>query len=95
MQLNLDSWLALPSISNVLLFRNIQNLATSGLFDADPTISRLQSLNLWSTLQNLGRDAISERFVNAFESCRIIYEMVAKSEGIRMLVSLILFNGLW
>ena len=86
MTLNLDSWLGLPSVATVLLYKNIPNLASS-VFDVDPTVSRLSSLSLWTTLQNVGRDAISERFVNAFESCRIIYEIVARSDGIRLLVS--------
>lgn len=47
---------------------------------------RLSSLPLWTTLQALGRDAISQRVLMAFEACRIIQDIVSKCYGIRILV---------
>uniref|UniRef100_A0A1B0EXK2 Pyridoxal-dependent decarboxylase domain-containing protein 1 n=1 Tax=Phlebotomus papatasi TaxID=29031 RepID=A0A1B0EXK2_PHLPP len=66
--LSLGSWLAVPSLPVVLLHRQIQNVALS-VFESDPIVSRrLNSLTLWTTLQALGRDLISERILMAFES---------------------------
>lgn len=70
-----------------LLHRQIQNNALS-VFESDPVLSRrLSALSLWTTMQALGRDTISERIIQAFESCRIMYDIVSKSDGVRILVS--------
>uniref|UniRef100_A0A1B0C9Q3 Pyridoxal-dependent decarboxylase domain-containing protein 1 n=2 Tax=Lutzomyia longipalpis TaxID=7200 RepID=A0A1B0C9Q3_LUTLO len=85
MSLSLGSWLAVPSLPVVLLHRQIQNVALS-VFESDPIVSRrLNSLTLWTTLQALGRDLISERILMAFESVRVVYEILSKCEGIRIL----------
>ncbi|GAB0087265.1 pyridoxal-dependent decarboxylase domain-containing protein 1 [Sergentomyia squamirostris] len=83
--LTLGSWLAVPSLPVVLLHRQIQNVALS-VFESDPIVSRrLNSLTLWTTLQALGRDLIAERILMAFESVRVVYEIVSKCDGIRIL----------
>lgn len=68
------------------MHRQIQNVALS-VFESDPVLSRrLSSLSLWTSLQALGRDTISERLIIAFESCRIMFEIVSKCKGVRVLV---------
>lgn len=69
-----------------LLHRQIENAALT-VIEADPVLSRrLSSLSLWTTLQALGGDAIADRLTIAFESCRHLYNIVSKCEGIRILV---------
>ncbi|XP_059617219.1 pyridoxal-dependent decarboxylase domain-containing protein 1 [Phlebotomus argentipes] len=85
MSLSLGSWLAVPSLPVVLLHRQIQNVALS-VFESDPIVSRrLNSLTLWTTLQALGRDLISDRILMAFESVRVVYEILSKCAGVRIL----------
>lgn len=73
--------------SKQLLHRQIQNVALS-VFESDPVLSRrLSSLSLWTTLQALGRETISARIIKAFDSCRIMYDIVSRCPGIRVLVS--------
>lgn len=75
-----------------LLHRQIESTALS-VIEADPVLSRrLSSLSLWTTLQALGRDAIANRLTLAFESCRHVYNIVSKCEGIRVLVSVDTLN---
>lgn len=70
-----------------LLHRQIQNVALS-VFESDPVLSRrLSSLSLWTTLQALGRETISARIIKAFDSCRIMYDIVSRCPGIRVLVN--------
>lgn len=72
-----------------LLHRQIENTALN-VIDADPVLSRrLTSLSLWTSLQALGRDAIAGRISIALDSCRMVYEIVSKCEGLRVLVSLV------
>lgn len=88
MSLNLGSWLALPNLPVTLLHRQIENSALS-VIDADPVLSRrLTSLSLWTSLQSFGRDAIAGKISIAFECCRMVYEIVSKCQGIRVLVSI-------
>lgn len=83
--LNLGSWLGIPNLPVALLHRQIQNVALS-VFESDPVLSRrLSSLSLWTTLQALGRDTISARIIKAFDSCRIMYDIVSRCPGIRVL----------
>lgn len=72
-----------------LLHRQIENSALN-VIDADPVLSRrLTSLSLWTSLQSLGRDAIAGRISIAFDCCRMVYEIVSKCQGLRILVSLL------
>lgn len=87
MSLNLGSWLRIPSLPVVLLHRQIQNIALS-VFETDPLKSRrLSSLSLWATLQAFGRDTITDKILLAYESCKIVHDIVAKMQGIKVLVS--------
>lgn len=85
MSLNLGSWLALPNLPVVLLHRQIENAALN-VIDADPVLSRrLTALSLWTSLQSFGRDAIAGRISIAFDCCRMVYEIVSKCQGLRVL----------
>lgn len=86
MTLDLESWLGLPSIQTVLLYKQLPNFQ-SGIFDSDSNISHLSALSLWTSLQCIGKDSITNQFVHAFESCRILYEIVTRMKGFRLLVS--------
>lgn len=78
---------SLTNNTEQLLHRQIQNVALS-VFESDPVLSRrLSSLSLWTTLQALGRDTISARIIKAFDSCRIMYDIVSRCPGIRVLVN--------
>lgn len=69
-----------------LLHRQIENCALN-VIDADPVLSRrLTSLSLWTSLQAFGRDAIAGRISIAFDCCRMVYEIVSKCQGLRILV---------
>ena len=43
-------------------------------------------MTLWTTLQSLGRELIVERLLTAFESCRLLYDIISKCNGCRILV---------
>lgn len=86
MSLTIGSWLGVPSLPVVLLHRPIPNVAFTDL-ESDPVISRrLSSLPLWTSLQVLGREAISDRIMMAFEACRVVQDIVSKCYGVRILV---------
>lgn len=69
------------------MHRQIENSALN-VIDADPVLSRrLTSLSLWTSLQAFGRDAIAGRISIAFDCCRMVYEIVSKCQGLRVLVS--------
>lgn len=68
------------------MHRQIENTALN-VIDADPVLSRrLTSLSLWTSLQSLGRDSIAGRISIAFDCCRMVYEIVSKCQGLRVLV---------
>lgn len=70
-----------------LLHRQLQNAALNS-FESDPILSRrLNALSLWTSLQALGRDAISERIHVAFQTCSILFEIASECEGIKVVVS--------
>ncbi|KAM7349299.1 pyridoxal-dependent decarboxylase domain-containing protein 1 [Cochliomyia hominivorax] len=82
--LSLGSWLGVPSLPIVLLHRQLQNAALNS-FESDPILSRrLNALALWTSLQALGRDAISERIHVAFQTCSILFEIASECEGIKV-----------
>lgn len=69
------------------MHRQIENSALN-VIDADPVLSRrLTALSLWTSLQAFGRDAIAGRISIAFDCCRMVYEIVSKCQGLRVLVS--------
>lgn len=69
-----------------LLHRPISNLLLSA-FDLDPVLTRrLRAISLWTTLQGLGRNAIADRLISAFESCRHLYNAVSVFDDIKILV---------
>lgn len=73
------------------MHRQIENTALN-VIDADPVLSRrLTSLSLWTSLQSLGRDAIAGRISIAFDCCRMVYEIVSKCQGLRVLVGSMFF----
>lgn len=85
MTLNLSNWFGIPGVPTVLLYRPIPNVAPSILFDSDPLLSRyLSAITVWMMLQALGKEAINERILMAFQSCRVLYETVAKVEGLQI-----------
>ncbi|XP_058811536.1 pyridoxal-dependent decarboxylase domain-containing protein 1 [Topomyia yanbarensis] len=85
MSLNLGNWLGITGIPCVLIYRQISANAQT-LFDVDPILSnRLSSISLWTVMQTMGVDSISERIFMAFDSCRQVYEMLSRMEGIRIL----------
>ncbi|XP_037809455.1 pyridoxal-dependent decarboxylase domain-containing protein 1 [Lucilia sericata] len=82
--LSLGSWLGVPSLPIVLLHRQLQNAALNS-FESDPILSRrLNALSLWTSLQALGRDSISERIHVAFQTCSILFEIASECEGIKV-----------
>lgn len=86
MSITLGSWLALPNLPVVLLYRPIESAALS-VIDADPVLSRrLNSLSLWTSLQAFGRDAIAGKISIAFDFCSYFHNIVSKCEGLRILV---------
>ncbi|EAT37021.1 AAEL010939-PB [Aedes aegypti] len=87
MTLNLGNWLGITGVPCVLMHRQVPvNVLT--LFDVDPILSnRLTAIGLWTIMQTMGADAISERIFMAFDSCRHIHEVLSRIEGIRILVS--------
>lgn len=69
--------------------------AALSAFESDPIMSkRLNSLALWTSLQAMGKEAISERINVAFQTCSIVYEICMKFDGIKVLVS-ILFSPIY
>ncbi|XP_055526712.1 putative pyridoxal-dependent decarboxylase domain-containing protein 2 [Wyeomyia smithii] len=85
MTLSLGTWLGITGIPCILMYRQVPaNVLT--LFDVDPILSnRLNALTLWTVMQTMGVDSISERIFMAFDTCRQLYEMLKKIEGIRIL----------
>lgn len=69
-----------------LLHRHVESPALKAA-DIDPVASRrLNSLLLWTSLQAFGRDQMAGLISFAFDCCRMIYEIVSKCQGLRVLV---------
>ncbi|XP_031628115.1 pyridoxal-dependent decarboxylase domain-containing protein 1 [Contarinia nasturtii] len=84
MTLNFGGWLGLPNLPVVLLHRHVEH--TAAWVDSDLLHSRrVTSLSLWTSLQAYGRDQLSGRIQIAFDCCRMVYEIVKKCQGIRVL----------
>lgn len=84
MTLDLESWLGLPSIPTVLLYKQYPVLKQS-VFDIESDMRKLEAFPLWTVIQNLGREKIINSFGNAFQSCQILHEMVAKTRGFKII----------
>lgn len=84
MTLDFESWIGLPSVPIVLLHKQYPALK-QGIFEIESDMRKLESFPLWSVIQNLGRDKIVNSFAQAFQSCNILYDMVAKTKGFRLL----------
>lgn len=86
MTLNLGNWLGMSGVPCVLMYKQIPTSMLT-LFDVDPILSnRLTALSLWTIMQTMGVDAISERIFMAFDSCRQMHEMLSKIEGVKIWV---------
>lgn len=84
MTLDFESWLGLPNTPSVLLHKQLPALSKS-VFEIEGDMRKLESFPLWTVFQNIGRDRIVTAFAQAFQSCRILYEMIAKTRGFRLL----------
>ncbi|XP_062536659.1 pyridoxal-dependent decarboxylase domain-containing protein 1 [Armigeres subalbatus] len=85
MTLNIGNWLGITGVPCVLMHRQVP-VTLLTLFDVDPILSnRLTAIGLWTVMQTMGADSISERIFMAFDSCRHIYEVLSRIEGIRIL----------
>lgn len=85
MTLNLGNWLGISGVPCVLMYRQVP-VSSLTIFDVDPILSnRLTAVSLWTIMQTMGVDSISERIFMAFDSCRQIHEVLSKIEGIRIL----------
>jgi hypothetical protein len=84
MTLDFESWFGLPSVPIMLLHKQFPALKQS-LFEIENDMRKMDSFPLWTVLQNLGRDKIINNFAQAFRSCNILYDMVSKTRGFRML----------
>ncbi|KAL7029628.1 hypothetical protein ACKWTF_006299 [Chironomus riparius] len=84
MTLDFESWIGLPTVPIVLLYRQYPALK-QGIFEIESEMRKLDAFPLWTVIQNLGRDKIVDSFAQAFQSCNILYDMVAKTKGFRLL----------
>lgn len=84
MTLDFESWIGLPSVPIVLLHKQYPALK-HGIFEIESDMRKLEAFPLWTVIQNLGRDKIVNSFAQAFQSCNILYEMVAKTKGFKLL----------
>lgn len=84
MTLDFESWLGLPSIPTVLLHKEFPALNQS-VFEIENDMKKIEAFPLWTVMQNVGRDRIVAAFGQAFQSCRILHEMITKMRGFRIL----------
>lgn len=84
MALDFESWLGLPNTPTVLLHKPLPALNQS-MFEIESDIRKLEAFPLWTVLQNIGRERVVNAFGQAFQSCKILYEMIAKTKGFRLL----------
>ncbi|XP_063703903.1 pyridoxal-dependent decarboxylase domain-containing protein 1 [Culicoides brevitarsis] len=86
MTLNLSNWFGVPAVPSVLLYKPVANISPAMLFDSDPLLSRyLSAISVWMMLQSMGREAISDRILAAFQSCKAFYDIVSKVNGLQVL----------
>lgn len=84
MTLDFESWMGLPNSPAVLLHKQFPALNQS-VFEIEGDMRKLEAFPLWTVLQNIGRDRVVSAFAQAFQSCKILYEMIAKTRGFRLL----------
>lgn len=84
MTLDFESWIGLPSVPIVLLHKQYPALK-QGIFEIEGDMRKLEAFPLWTVIQNLGRDKIVNSFAQAFQSCNILYDMVAKTKGFKLI----------
>jgi hypothetical protein len=84
MTLDFESWLGLPNIPTVLLHKQFPELNQS-VFEIESDMRKVEAFPLWTVMQNIGRDRIVNAFGSAFQSCKILYDMVAKTKGFKIL----------
>lgn len=81
---NLGNWLGIAGTPNILIHKHCPNISNEH-FESDPLEYNLQSLPLWTTLQNLGLHEISERLLKKLDASRIFFDICSRIQGIRML----------
>lgn len=84
MTLDFESWLGMPSIPTVLLHKQFPTFGQSVL-EIESDLKKLEAFPFWTILQNFGRDRIVSSFAQAFQGCKILYSMVSKMKGFRLL----------
>lgn len=84
MTLDFESWLGMPSVPTVLLHKKFPELEES-IFEIESDMKKIEAFPLWTVMQNIGRDRILAAFGQAFQSCKIVYEMIARNRGFRLL----------
>lgn len=84
MTLDFESWIGLPTVPIVLLHKQFPALK-QGLFEIENDMRKLEAFPLWTIIQNLGRDKIVENFAQAFRSCNVLYDMISKTKGFKLL----------
>ncbi|XP_055616087.1 pyridoxal-dependent decarboxylase domain-containing protein 1 [Toxorhynchites rutilus septentrionalis] len=83
--INFGNWLGITGVPCVLLYRHIPVSALT-MYDVDPILSnRLFAVSLWTIMQTMGANSISDRIFMAFDSCRQVHEILSRIEGIRIL----------
>ncbi|RXG53148.1 Pyridoxal-dependent decarboxylase domain-containing protein 1 [Armadillidium vulgare] len=86
MTLPLSTWLGIPSLPYVTLYRDYETAAvhTAGLTSLSLQV-RLAALPLWMTLQTLGHNGVVSRFQHAFELSQHLQKHLAAMDHIRLL----------
>lgn len=84
MTLDFESWLGLPNVPTVLLHKQFPTLNHS-VFEIESDMRKIEAFVLWTIFQNIGRDRIVNSFAQAFQSCKILYEMIGKTRGFKLL----------
>lgn len=84
MVLEVESWLGLPTTPTVLLYKPFTMLNQS-VFEIESDMGKIEAFPLWTVLQNVGRDRIVTAIIQAFQSCRVIYETISKIKGFKLL----------
>lgn len=84
MTLDFESWLGLPNVPTVLLHKQLPTLNQS-VFEIEADMRKIEAFPLWTILQNIGRDRMISSFAQAFQSCKVLHEMVVKTRGFKLL----------
>lgn len=84
MTLDFESWLGLPNVPTVLLFKQFPSLNQS-VFEIESDMRKIEAFPLWTIFQNIGRDRLVSSFAQAFQSCKVLYEMIGKTRGFKLL----------